>query len=162
MKINPNKNPGLGTCSDRALAEKAAAVYYAIKNNTALADMVPGLETFNEIRLAFMVVLEKDPYPISHDTAAKKAARCLLKARMAALKNYVTLVADSDVAKLKEPGFTIQRINKPRPAPPKTKTTTVTKPNQFLLFTMVMKMIQGMRSYGHKTVINICKLNPHI
>jgi hypothetical protein len=59
MKTNPHHPTGFGSCSDRALAEKATAFYDAISNHTGLASSLPGFETFNAARLAFMEALEK-------------------------------------------------------------------------------------------------------
>lgn len=154
MKTNPNRNHGLRDIPDKALAQKAATVYFGIKNNPSLAGTLPGLETFNETRLAFMAAMEKASCKLGHEIASKKADRRLLASQMASLKNQVSLLTDGEEAILKESGFEITRKNKPQPVNLQTKTTAAAKPNQFLLIVMLIKMVKGIRSYGHKAVIN--------
>jgi hypothetical protein len=59
MKTNPSRPTGFGSCSDRALAEKATALYDAISNHGELSNSLPGLEAFNQARLAFMDAWKK-------------------------------------------------------------------------------------------------------
>jgi hypothetical protein len=149
MKTNPHHPTGFGSCSDRALAEKATALYDAISNHTGLANQLPGLEAFNVARLAFIEALEKANPRTRDDIAAKNAHRRKLAIGMAALKDYVPTAPNREAVKLEKPAFFNLPISRPQPVRRKTGKAASEKPGQFLLVVMFLKMIQGMRSYWH-------------
>jgi hypothetical protein len=149
MKTNPHHPTGFGSCSDRALAEKATAFYDAISNNTGLASSLPGLENFNAARLAFMEALEKATPRTRADVAAKNAHRRKLAVGMAALKDYVPSAPNREAVKLEKPAFFNLPISRPQPVRPKPRKAAAEKPGQFLLLVMFRKMLEGMRGYWH-------------
>jgi hypothetical protein len=148
MKTNSHHPTGFGSCSDRALAEKATAFYHAISNNTELANGLPGLDAFNAARLAFIEALEKAGSRTLHDVAAKNAHRRKLAIGMAALKAYVPLAPRREAVKLEKPAFFNLPTSRPQPVRPKPRKAVAVKPGQLLLG-MFLKMIHGMRSYWH-------------
>ena len=152
MNTNPNRPPNFSACSDRALAEKATAFYYAISNNTELASSLPGLEAFNTTRLAFMEALEKAISRTKDDIAAKNAHRSKLAIGMAALKDDVTLAFRRKAVTLAPPAFYNHPISRPLPVRRKTGKAAAEKPGLFPLLVMFRKMIQGMRSYWQAAV----------
>ena len=152
MKTNPHHPTGFGSCSDRVLAEKATAFYDAISNNTGLASSLPGFETFNAARLAFMEALEKTTPRTRADVAAKNAHRSKLATGMAALKDDVTLAPRRKAVTLAPPAFYNHPISRPLPVRRKTGKAAAEKPGLFPLLVMFRKMIQGMRSYWQAAV----------
>lgn len=151
MNTNPNRHTGFASYSDRALAETANMFYYAISNNTTLANQLPAFEAFNAARLAFMEALEKANPRTRDDIAAKNAHRRKLAIGMAALKDYATLSPRREAVTLAPPAFYNHPISQPLPVRRKTGKAAAEKPGQFLLV-MLRKMIQGMRSYWHAAV----------
>ena len=152
MNTNSHHPTGFASCSDRALAEKATAFYDAISNNTELANQLPGLETFNAARLAFIEALEKATPRTRDDIAAKNVHRSKLAIAMAALKDDATLAPRREAITLTPPAFYNHPISQPLPVRTKTGKAAGEKPGLFPLLAMFRKVIQGMRSYWHAAV----------